>query len=303
VPYHLATPQYFSGFCGVMFADFAGCPPTRPPNLTAYQAVVFTASRSAASSLAGATRFCKAGNVVWFNPDSKIYFAPGSQFYGKTKSGGYTCRAFADNEGYRATKGTSTREPLPTRGVTALLWAEDQTMTTPEEPRRSPTDSLRQYLADLLLAAVERRPRLRKHLLELTCKVADKLVDDGQARRAAHLRTTSGGLKAHLPRDATCSISLKDAPGTADQQLIGDLIRWWMKHDPLGASRGIVEAVGLGGAYRLSESDRLRLARAFLAMLDVDPSRQSYFEPGQAPPGAGQDHNGFAVLPPAAAAL
>ena len=28
-----------------------------------------------------ATKFCKAGNVVWYNPDSKIYFAPGSQFY------------------------------------------------------------------------------------------------------------------------------------------------------------------------------------------------------------------------------
>ena len=27
-----------------------------------------------------ATKFCKAGNVVWFNPASKIYFNPGSQF-------------------------------------------------------------------------------------------------------------------------------------------------------------------------------------------------------------------------------
>jgi hypothetical protein len=186
-------------------------------------------------------------------------------------------------------------------------------MTTPEEPRRSAIDSLRQYLADLLLAAVERRPRLRKHLLELTCKVADKLVDDGQARRAAHLRTASDGLKTELPREASPSISLKDAPGPADQQLIGDLIRWWMKHDPLGASRGVVEAVGLGGAYRLSESDRLTLARAFLAMLDVDPSRQSHFEPDQAPPRTGQDRNGFAppgspaqwasAPPPPAAAL
>ena len=52
-----------------------------------------------------ATKFCKAGNVVWFNPDSKIYFAPGSQFYGKTKSGGYTCKASAEKEGYRASKG------------------------------------------------------------------------------------------------------------------------------------------------------------------------------------------------------
>lgn len=52
-----------------------------------------------------ATKFCKEGNVVWYNPDSKIYFPPGSQFFGKTKSGGYTCKAFADKEGYRATKG------------------------------------------------------------------------------------------------------------------------------------------------------------------------------------------------------
>ena len=42
---------------------------------------------------AKATAFCKTGNVVWFNPASKIYFPPGSQFYGKTKNGGFTCRA------------------------------------------------------------------------------------------------------------------------------------------------------------------------------------------------------------------
>ena len=52
-----------------------------------------------------ATKFCQAGNVVWYNPDSKIYFPPGSQFYGKTKNGGYTCKTFADKDGYRATKG------------------------------------------------------------------------------------------------------------------------------------------------------------------------------------------------------
>lgn len=52
-----------------------------------------------------ATKFCKAGNVVWFNPESKIYFEPSSQYYGKTKAGGFTCRAFADKAGYRATKG------------------------------------------------------------------------------------------------------------------------------------------------------------------------------------------------------
>lgn len=38
-----------------------------------------------------ATAFCKVGNVVWFNPDSKIYLPPGTQYHGKTKAGGYTC--------------------------------------------------------------------------------------------------------------------------------------------------------------------------------------------------------------------
>ncbi len=54
---------------------------------------------------AKATAFCKAGNVVWFNPDSKIYFESGSRFYGKTKAGGFTCRTFADKAGFRANKG------------------------------------------------------------------------------------------------------------------------------------------------------------------------------------------------------
>jgi hypothetical protein len=52
-----------------------------------------------------ATKFCKTGNVVWYNPDSKIYFGRGSQFYGKTNNGGYTCKTLAVKEGYRATKG------------------------------------------------------------------------------------------------------------------------------------------------------------------------------------------------------
>jgi hypothetical protein len=52
-----------------------------------------------------ATKFCKPGNVVWFNPKSKIYFEPGSRFYGKTEAGGFTCRVFADKAGFRANKG------------------------------------------------------------------------------------------------------------------------------------------------------------------------------------------------------
>jgi hypothetical protein len=51
-----------------------------------------------------ATKFCKSGNVVWFNPDSKIYFEPGTRYYGKTKQGGFTCRGFADKSGYRGSK-------------------------------------------------------------------------------------------------------------------------------------------------------------------------------------------------------
>jgi hypothetical protein len=54
---------------------------------------------------AKATAFCKAGNVVWFNPDSKIYFTPGTQYYGKTNAGGYTCKTLAKKDGYRAAKG------------------------------------------------------------------------------------------------------------------------------------------------------------------------------------------------------
>ena len=52
-----------------------------------------------------ATSFCKAGNVVWYNPDSKIYFESGARYYGKTKAGGYTCKALAEKDGYRASKG------------------------------------------------------------------------------------------------------------------------------------------------------------------------------------------------------
>ena len=52
-----------------------------------------------------ATKFCKQGNVVWFNPDSKIFFEHGSRYYGQTKQGGFTCRAFAEKSGFRANKG------------------------------------------------------------------------------------------------------------------------------------------------------------------------------------------------------
>ena len=95
------------------------------------------------------------------------------------------------------------------------------------------------------------------------------------AMAAVKARSAKSGLRQYLAdkllaRKASTDISLKDAPGPADVQQIGEMIRWWMKHDPLDASRRIVDAVGLGGAYHLPEGERLRLARAFLAMLDID---------------------------------
>jgi hypothetical protein len=45
-----------------------------------------------------ATKFCKARYMVWFNPNSKIYFEPGSRNHGK-KEGAFTCRDPANNEG------------------------------------------------------------------------------------------------------------------------------------------------------------------------------------------------------------
>ena len=102
-------------------------------------------------------------------------------------------------------------------------------MATPAMSARSANGGLRQYLANKLL------------------DLADKL----------------------LGRKASSAISQNDAPALADRQLIGEMVSWWMKHDPLDASRRMVDAVGLGGAYHLPESERLRLARAFLAMLDV----------------------------------
>jgi hypothetical protein len=140
-------------------------------------------------------------------------------------------------------------------------------MPKPEGRRRRPWGGLRQYLGDKVLAFIERMPRLRSQLQELTYKLAVKLADDGQARREAHLGTVDRQLKAFLPGEAGTAIGLTETP---DAMLMGDLIRRWMKHDPFGASRGIVDAVGLGGAHRLPEAERLRLAHAFLAMLDLD---------------------------------
>lgn len=90
------------------------------------------------------------------------------------------------------------------------------------------------------------------------------------ATTAASLRSAKGGLRQYLANKLLARKASTAAPGAADRQEIGAMIKWWMKHDPLDASRRIVDAVGLGGAYHLPEGERLRLARAFLAMLDID---------------------------------
>ena len=142
-------------------------------------------------------------------------------------------------------------------------------MPIPEGRRRSAMAGLRQYLGDKMLALVERMPALRSHLLELTRKLADKLAVDGKATREVQLGTVDQQFKAYLTGETGAANRFTDTPGV-DPRLIGDLIRRWIEQDPFGASRGIVDAVGLGGAHRLPEAERLRLAHAFLAMLDLD---------------------------------
>jgi hypothetical protein len=51
-----------------------------------------------------ATKFCKAGNVVWFNPKSKIYFETCSRFYSKTEDGDFTYKAFTNKETLKTKK-------------------------------------------------------------------------------------------------------------------------------------------------------------------------------------------------------
>jgi hypothetical protein len=170
---------------------------------------------------------------------------------------------------------------------------KDRTMTTPEESRRSALDGLRRHLLvlanklpvlrerllELANSLTDKLPAFREHLLGLARRVSDKMADDGNADREGLLRSANEGLKAYLPTEAPPALnaitgpkSRQQAPSAADEQLIGDLIRWWMEHDPLSASRSVVDAVGLGGAHRLPEGDRQGLARAFLAMLEIDPA-------------------------------
>ena len=62
------------------------------------------------------------------------------------------------------------------------------------------------------------------------------------AKPAVSVRSAKGGLRQYLAHTIGC----KDVPAPADRQLIGEMVSWWMKHDPLDASRRIVDAVGLG---------------------------------------------------------
>jgi len=124
------------------------------------------------------------------------------------------------------------------------------------------------------------------------------MADDGDADREGLLRSANEGLKAYLPTEAPPTTnavagpkSRQQAPSATDEQLIGDLIRWWMEHDPLSASRNVIDAVGLGGAHRLPEGDRLGLARAFLAMLEIDPSVARWSTSSAPPEETGQSES------------
>jgi hypothetical protein len=59
------------------------------------------------ASEAQAKRACAGDTVVWANPDSQVFHAAGTQFYGKTQQGGYMCRAAAEKAGYKQAGGKS----------------------------------------------------------------------------------------------------------------------------------------------------------------------------------------------------
>ena len=50
------------------------------------------------TSEAAALRFCRQGNVIWYDTASRIYYENGSRHYGERK-GGYTCRHIAERSG------------------------------------------------------------------------------------------------------------------------------------------------------------------------------------------------------------
>jgi hypothetical protein len=70
-----------------------------------------------AGSLSAMVPSCPASDpVVWVNTSSKIYWAAGTEYYGKTKHGGYACTSVAKALGARAAKASPIRKsgsPLP----------------------------------------------------------------------------------------------------------------------------------------------------------------------------------------------
>ncbi|MFD2264266.1 hypothetical protein ACFSM5_15290 [Lacibacterium aquatile] len=56
------------------------------------------------ADIGAAEKTCGKDKVVWFNPASGIFFESGNKFFGKTKTGGYSCRETATGSGYRSSK-------------------------------------------------------------------------------------------------------------------------------------------------------------------------------------------------------
>ena len=60
---------------------------------------------AASGGLSATPVSCPAADpVVWVNTSSKIYWAQGTEYYGKTKHGGYACTSAAVAMGARAPK-------------------------------------------------------------------------------------------------------------------------------------------------------------------------------------------------------
>jgi hypothetical protein len=67
-----------------------------------------TTTAGASSTLSATPPTCPANDpVVWVNTKSKIYWAQGTKYYGKTKQGGYACTSQAVAYGARAAKASS----------------------------------------------------------------------------------------------------------------------------------------------------------------------------------------------------
>ena len=75
-----------------------------------------TAAPAAAGTLSTTPVACPAADpVVWVNTTSKIYWAQGTEYYGKTKHGGYACTSAAIAMGARAPK----ESPIGRKGATS----------------------------------------------------------------------------------------------------------------------------------------------------------------------------------------